>query len=130
MRCKVPQCTYNKEEDNTSTSVMEAHFRLLSFHMDAIHPRPPLTAHQQTPIHPIKVKTADTKLQLKDGFVSEEQRNFFTYRWQQYKSAANMDGSEKNRLGACLGACLGDTVATKIFAKLGKRSTRSLWRWR
>ena len=58
--------------------------------------------------------------------MSEEQWNFFTYSLQQYKSAANMDRSETDKLGACLGACLGDTVATKIFAKLGEEIYKEL----
>ena len=116
MRCKVPKCTYNREEDIASTSVVEAHLKLHGFHVDAIHPKPP------TPVNPITVKTAYPKLQLKDGFVSEEQWNFFTYSWQKYKSAANMDGSDKDRLGSCLG----DMVATKIFAKLGDEIYKEL----
>jgi hypothetical protein len=71
-------------------------------------------------------KTSDPKPQLKDGFVSEGQWYFFTYSWQQFKSAANMDGSVKDRLGACLGACKGDTVATKIFSKLGDELYKEL----
>ena len=72
MRCKVPQYTYNMEEDIASTSVVEARLKLHGFHVDAIHPKPP------TPVNPITVKTAYPKLQLKDGFVSEEQLNFFS----------------------------------------------------
>ena len=116
----MPKCTYNREEDIASTSVLEAHLKLLGFHVDAIHPKPP------TPVNPITVKTAYPKLQLKDGFVSEEQWNFFTYSWQKYKSVANMNGREKDRLGACLGACLGDKVATKIFTKLGAEIYKEL----
>jgi hypothetical protein len=63
---------------------------------------------------------------LKDGFVWEEQWDFFTYSWQQYKSVANMDGSVNDRLGACLGARKGDMVATKIFAKLGDELLKEL----
>ena len=118
----MPQCTYNTEEDIASTSMVEAHLRLLSFHVDTTHPMPPLTTNQPMPVNTSTVKTADPKPQLKDGFVSEEQWNFLTHSWQQYKSAANMDGSEKDRLGACLG----DMVATKIFAKLGDRIYKEL----
>ena len=104
MRCKVPKCTYNREEDIASTSVVGFHLKLLGFLMDAFHPMAP------TPVTNSTGKTSDPKPQLKDGFVWEDQWDFFTYSWQQYKSVANMDGNVKDRLGACLGACKGDMV--------------------
>ena len=114
--------TYNTEEAIASTSVVESHLRLIRFLVDAIHPRPPLTTHQSTPVDTSTVKNANPKPQLKDGFESEEQWNFFTYSWQQYKSAANKDRSDKDRLGSCLG----DMVATKILAKLGDEIYKEL----
>ena len=95
------------------TSVVGFHLNLLGFLMDAFHPMAP------TPVTNSTGKTSDPKPQLKDGFVWEDQWDFFTYSWQQYKSVAAMDGSVNDRLGACLGACKGDMGATKIFPKLG-----------
>jgi hypothetical protein len=103
MKCKVPTCTYDTVDDIDETSKVEAHRRLLGFHVDAIHPKP---------AHPRTEKIAYPKLEMKDGSSSEEQWNFFTFSWQQYKAIAHIDVHEKERLGVCPG----DTVASMVFA--------------
>jgi hypothetical protein len=51
---------------------------------------------------------------------TEEQWNFFTFSWQQYK--ANIEGQEKERLGGCLG----DTVAGMVFARHSDKRYKEL----
>ena len=59
---------------------------------------------------------------MKDGSSTEEQWNFFTFSWQQYKTIANIAGHEKERLGVCLG----DTVASMVYARLGDKKYKEL----
>ena len=76
MKCKVPKCTYDMVVDIDETSKVEAHLTLLSFHVDAIHPKPapqPLSAQQPAPAHPRTEKIAYPKLEMKDWSSSEGQ---------------------------------------------------------
>ena len=59
---------------------------------------------------------------MKDGSSMEEQWNFFTFSWQQYKAISNIDGHKKERLGGCLG----DTVAGMVFARHSDKTYKEL----
>ena len=86
MRCKVPQYTYDTEEDIAKTSTVSEHLQLLILHVDAGHPKPPpqqpATTDQPTQARTEKIN--HPKLELKDGSTSEESWEFFTFSWPQY----------------------------------------------
>ena len=124
MKCKVPTCTFNTVDEIDETSNVGAHLSLLGFHVEVIHPKPapqPLAVQQPEPANPRTEKIAYPKLEMKDGSSSEEQWNFFTFSWQQYKSVANIDGHKKESLGVCLG----DTVDSMVYARLGNKASSS-----
>ena len=115
MNCKVPHCTYDMEEDIDKTSKVSEHLQLLMAHVDAVHPKPlpqPVAAQQPAPVQAKTEKIACPKLEMKDGSSSEEQWDFFSFRW--YKTIANIIGNAKERLGVCLG----DMVACMVYARL------------
>ena len=118
MRCKVPQYTYDTEEDIAKTSTVSEHLQLLILHVDAGHPKPPprqpATTDQPTQARTEKIN--HLKLELKDGSTSEESWEFFTFSWRQYKTLANITGNVKERLGVCLR----ETVAGMVFARTCK----------
>jgi hypothetical protein len=98
-------------EDIDETSKVEAHLKLLGFHVDAIQSKltpQPLAARKPAPAHPRTEKFAYPKLEMKDGSSSEEQWNFFTFSWRQYKVIAKIAGHER------FGVCLGDMVASMV----------------
>ena len=120
----MPKCTYKTEEDIASTSVVGFHLKLLGFLMDAFHPMAP------TPVTNSTGKTYDPKPQLKDGFMWEEQWDFFTYSWQQYKSVANMDGSMRTGWVPVWGHARGTWWPPRFSPSSGISYTRSWQRWR
>ena len=125
MKCKVPLCTYNTEEDIDETSTVGEHLQRLGFHVDAVHPKPPPqpAATDHPAPAPARTEKIDRpKLEMKDGSSSEEQWNFFTFSWQQYKTIAKITGNEKERLGVCLGY----TVASMVYARLGDTRYKEL----
>ena len=123
----MPQCTYDTEDDIDKESSTGEHLTLLGFHVDAVHPKPPPQLHPAATGHPAPAparteKIDRPKLEMKDGSSTEEQWNFFTFSWQQYKTIANMTGNEKERLGVCLG----DTVASLVYSRLGVKKYKEL----
>ena len=125
VKCKVPTCTYDTEADIEKTSKVGEHLQRLGFHVGAVHPMQvpqPVAAQQPAPTNPRTKKIAYPKLEMKDGSSTEEQWNFFTFSWQQYKVMANIGGQEKERLGGCLG----DTVVGMVFARHGNKRYKEL----
>ena len=118
MRCKVPQYTYDTEEDIAKTSTVSEHLQLLILHVDAGHPKPPpqQPATTDQPTQARTEKISHPKLELKDGSTLEESWEFFTFSWRQYKTLANITGNVKERLGVCLR----ETVAGMVFARTCK----------
>ena len=50
VKCKVPTCTYDTEEDIDELSAMSEHLMLLGFHREDVHPKQPqATQHQPLP---------------------------------------------------------------------------------
>ena len=124
IKCKVPTCTFNTVDEIDETSKVGAHLILLGFHVDAVHPKPtlqPLAVQHSGPANPRTEKIAHPKLEMKDGSSSEEQWNFFTFSWQQFKAIAKIGGHEKERLEVCLG----DTWPAWCRVGSATRSTRS-----
>ena len=119
MRCKVPQYTYDTEEDIAKTSTVSEHLQLLILHVDAGHPKPPpqQPATTDQPTQARTEKISHPKLELKDGSTLEESWEFFTFSWRQYKTLANITGNVKERLGVCLR----ETVAGMVFARTCRR---------
>ena len=119
MRCKVPQYTYDTEEDIAKASTLSEHLhlQLLTLHGDTVHLKPQQPATTDQPTQDRMEKINHPKLELKDGSTSEESWEFFTFSWRQYKTLANITGNVKERLGVCLG----ETVAGMVFARTCRR---------
>ena len=125
LKCEVPTCTYKTEDAIAKESSTGEHLMLLGFHVDAVHPKPqlqPAATGHPAPAPARTEKIDRPKLEMKDGSSTEEQWNFFTFSWQQYKTIANITGNEKERLGVCLG----DTVASLVYARLGDQKYKEL----
>jgi hypothetical protein len=96
--CQVPRCTYDTEKDIANTSALSDHRMLLGFHREDAHPKPqlqPAATGHPAPAPARTEKIDRPKLEMKDGSSTEEQWNFFTFSWQQYKTIANITGNEK-----------------------------------
>ena len=92
MKCKVPTCTYDTEEDIDKTSSTGEHLQLLGFHMEDVHPKP------------------------------DQDWDFFTFSWGQYKSMVNITERETENLAVGLGP----EVVALVFHRLGKETYESL----
>ena len=84
MRCKVPQYTYDTEEDIAKASTLSEHLQLLTLHGDTVHLKPQQPATTDQPTQDRMEKINHPKLELKDGSTSEESWEFFTFSWPQY----------------------------------------------
>ena len=62
------------------------------------------------------------KLELKGGSSTEEQWEFFTFRWGQYKTMVDITGRETENLAIGLGA----EVVGLVFHRLGKGTYEAL----
>ena len=125
MKCKVPACTYNTEEDIDKSAKTGEHLQLLGFHVEAIHPKPVPqpevgTHHATAPTRMEKIQCP--KLELKGGSSTEEQWELFTFRWGQYKTMVDISGRETKNLAIGLGA----EVEGLVFHRLGKESYEAL----
>ena len=125
MKCKVLGCKYDTEEDIEKTAKTGEHLQLLGFHVDAVHPKPePQQAvgvtHAPTTTRMEKIQCP--KLELKGGSSTEEQWEFFTFRWGQYKTMVNIAGLETKNLAVGLGA----EVVGLVFHRLGKETYEAL----
>ena len=121
MKCKVP----DTEEDIASLSATGEHLQLLGFHVEAVHPKPwtqPVARDTQAPTPVMLEKIQCPKLELKGGSCSEEQWEYFTFRWEQYKKMVEISGREKENLA--LG--LGDEVVGLVFHRLGRATYTAL----
>ena len=106
MKCKVPTCTFNTVDEIDETSKVGAHLILLGFQVDAVHPKPtlqPLAVQHSGPANPRTEKIAHPKLEMKDGSSLEEQWNFFTFSWQQYKAIAINWRAQEGEVGGLPG---------------------------
>ena len=125
MKCKVPGCPYDTEEDIAGISATGEHLQLLGFHVEAVHPKPgtQLVAGDTQAPTPVRLeKIQCPKLELKGGSCSEEQWEYFTFRWEQYKTMVEISGREKKNLA--LG--LGDEVVGLVFHRLGRATYTAL----
>ena len=97
MKCKVPTCTYDTEEDIAKTSSTGEHLQLLGFHVDAVHPKPgpqPVVGDTSAPTNMRMEKIQCPKLNMKGGSATDQDWDFFTFSWGQYKSMVNITGRE------------------------------------
>ena len=117
LRCRAPTCTYKPVEDleeGTTTELLQ----LLQLHVDTVHPRPVTDAAQgggQVPATAKTEKVTSPQLVTKGGYATEEDWDYFIFRWEQYKSMVNLGMNEKGYLGTCLG----DTVVSSVYGRLG-----------
>ena len=118
LRCRAPTCTYKPVEDleeGTTTELLQ----LLQLHVDTVHPRQPVA--NAAPVGDQVRATAKTEevtspqLVTKGGYATEEDWDYFIFRWEQYKSMVNLGTNEKGYLGTCLG----DTVVSNVYGRLG-----------
>ena len=82
MKCKVPGCTYNTEEDIDKTSATGEHIQFLGFHREDAHPKPGPQqevgdTHAPTPTRMEKIQCP--KLEVKGGSSTDQAWYFFTF---------------------------------------------------
>ena len=82
MKCKVPTCTYDTEEDIDKTSSTGEHLQLLGFHVEAVHPKPgsqPVVFDTYAPTPTKMEKIQCPKLEVKGGSSTDQAWYFFTF---------------------------------------------------
>jgi hypothetical protein len=131
MRCMVPACPFDTEVMIVPTgevpAVASEHLQLLAIHMQSVHvvaPMPPVqqaVAQPAAPPPPRTEKVPYPKLHMKDGSVSEEEWEYFTFAWGTYKGMAQVTVGTKDVLASMLGE-----VSNKIFSRLGEPGYRAL----
>ena len=138
MKCKVPGCTYNTDEDivggeevvtgDQQVQLLGMHLQLLGFHVDAAHPKQwsqPGSGNGTGGVADVSAKiekVARPQLVTKGGYAMEEDWDYFTFRWGGYKSMVNLGDKEKEHLGASLG----DVVISNVYGRLGKTKYEAL----
>ena len=93
--------------------------QMLVLHTDAVHPRMPVTVTapggDQTNAAAKVEKVKRPQLVTKGGYATEEDWEYFIFRWDAYKSMANLGSSEKGHLVDSLG----DLVVSNVYGRLG-----------
>ena len=111
MKCKYQDCNYDTDEDIPKESTVAEKLQLMQMHIGASYAAPPLVA---TVVPARMEKFPRPKLVLVDGYVGEEDWEYFINSWKSYKALANPGNSAREILSASLGE-----VDNMVFARVG-----------
>jgi hypothetical protein len=88
-------------EDIPADGSITKHLTMLGYHIQLVQPAPPPQPIHQPPAPARTEKFMRPKLKVNNGFVSEEDWEYFNNSWKEYKTLANLGRHAREILGAC-----------------------------
>ena len=124
LKCQVPACNYKPEDDVSKDMVvtMADLVQMMMFHTNAVHPRQPAPVGDQIHATAKVEKVKRPQLVTKGSYATEEDREYFIFRWDAYKSMANLGTTEKSHLVDSLG----DMVVSNVYGWPGSEKYEAL----
>ena len=103
LECPNAECALGMDGATYKTQALEPEIamRLLDHHIQQNHAAPVPVGNDQQQVRPEKIQRP--KLEVKEGFVTDEAFDYFEHAWGEYKTLASVHTAVKQHLSWCLG---------------------------